>query len=1358
MMRKSNLSRRQSRLFPLFVGRGRPLLATAVLLSLLFLFLRPAPDAEARQAVNASWQNARAANGYQFNANIVQTTIPLPMMGNIGRSGKEYAFHLEGSADFPNQTLELALWSGGGTVADRGSATQMRVAGDKAYALDPDQTWREIPNFTGAFAPDGDFLAFLAAAKNISNQGYESRAGVGFTRYTYELDGPSFAAYARDQLQTQLARQGKLPPGISLELSEQYRQMTGVGELWVRDDGLPLRQIIVADFPAMADQDYRTEARITVDFSYPQLLAGENGRFWASVTGWRQTWSTGLAALSGRLPDLTTTALAAAFALLLCALLIRFSRSRYVYTAVTTFMIVSLVGGPLLHAQTAAAFAAEQRQTAQTQTREQESYQVQERVQEQLTAVHWGAEQTNFENLSTLSEAAALCTDPLDSDSDGLTDCEEKLLGTNPHNPDTDGDGLTDYQEVNGFLFNGQRWYSDPFEVSTMKDGVGDSYRCAPDQFPNNCPDSDGDGVPDMFDLDIDGDGVPNQLDLSPFRRSEEIFSQNNPLQLTVNDLEANRHVYVEFQLRPTNPNHLWYAFNVLDWADGDRAGQIQRDSDYRDANGNRIKTFFDVCIQQGRPDCLMSPDSNGDIKLVPMLEIEIPGSSPLLPGSQELEKFGVFVTQGANGNRFAYAPLQLVTDNRTGARTAFYGKMLYQTPWNSGAWGGAHQARLVWAVQMLTDECQESEGGTCVSYEADGVSKHNRLIVAATYYEDFYLTGLNVRENRGTEYAVIYEDPNVDTDFHLDTALIPASIGLDSTFLSNRDCDTTNAAGGCVGDGKPDVTVNGRFQNAPTIADRLDHTRNGNLTEQQRWGIPRMLRVVNQSYPHRDLAIVSVGSVAGVNILNSHFTPHWSVTEPITPTLLYAYEDNFRALNLAPESVTPVPVGDQMVRGMDWNGRALTVNLRATVAQTTAGMNWASYRYNGATWNAIEATAYLTELDRRYGDAIDPLDSPESAEGKTAANQLYYLMLYNGASSLVRAGDAPIQNPAKFQTDAQQTDLLKIGLQANALVVKNLVVKQLDLYLRVGAKEVYEYLGVLKGLTLKENAIGQGGLIMKARQQAIKTGGLHPKWGTVGYGVATVALLVVINLSLSGVVDIPLPGLATPAVLELAGTDTGSNDLNQALGIGMQILVGAALFYILFLRTAKEVYEVYKAVRASGQMPGALNRTATILAANSELIGQTKWFQRAGLVFELGIIWGIALYQIFSAGLEPGSIGFNMVIAGAVAATLVAILMFALGMTVIGTLIIALITFVDLFLRVLCASGIGGACFGIMETVTNAIASTFYSVRSYVNFNHQGPGRPSRSRQNRRPAHGSRQPQRRAARRQPTALHVPKS
>ncbi len=55
----------------------------------------------------------------------------------------------------------------------------------------------------------------------------------------------------------------------------------------------------------------------------------------------------------------------------------------------------------------------------------------------------------------------------IDSDHDGLTDAEEKALGTDPNNPDTDGDGLTDGEEVNVY-------HTDPLNPDTDGDGYPD--------------------------------------------------------------------------------------------------------------------------------------------------------------------------------------------------------------------------------------------------------------------------------------------------------------------------------------------------------------------------------------------------------------------------------------------------------------------------------------------------------------------------------------------------------------------------------------------------------------------------------------------------------------------------------------------------------------------------------------------------------------------------------------------------------------------------------------------------------------------------------------------------------------------
>jgi hypothetical protein len=56
---------------------------------------------------------------------------------------------------------------------------------------------------------------------------------------------------------------------------------------------------------------------------------------------------------------------------------------------------------------------------------------------------------------------------PKDSDGDGLSDDEEKKLGTNPNSPDSDNDGLTDREEVKVYGTN-------PLNADTDGDGYTD--------------------------------------------------------------------------------------------------------------------------------------------------------------------------------------------------------------------------------------------------------------------------------------------------------------------------------------------------------------------------------------------------------------------------------------------------------------------------------------------------------------------------------------------------------------------------------------------------------------------------------------------------------------------------------------------------------------------------------------------------------------------------------------------------------------------------------------------------------------------------------------------------------------------
>jgi hypothetical protein len=54
-----------------------------------------------------------------------------------------------------------------------------------------------------------------------------------------------------------------------------------------------------------------------------------------------------------------------------------------------------------------------------------------------------------------------------DSDNDGLTDAQEKILGTDPNKSDTDGDGLLDGEEY--FVY-----FTNPLKADTDEDGISD--------------------------------------------------------------------------------------------------------------------------------------------------------------------------------------------------------------------------------------------------------------------------------------------------------------------------------------------------------------------------------------------------------------------------------------------------------------------------------------------------------------------------------------------------------------------------------------------------------------------------------------------------------------------------------------------------------------------------------------------------------------------------------------------------------------------------------------------------------------------------------------------------------------------
>jgi hypothetical protein len=85
--------------------------------------------------------------------------------------------------------------------------------------------------------------------------------------FTFDLDGPVFANYMRDQLESYLRDKGELPLNLRLDSSRTYQQMTGQGEILLDERGLPLRLTIHLVYPPDKDNK-RVEADITTDFGF----------------------------------------------------------------------------------------------------------------------------------------------------------------------------------------------------------------------------------------------------------------------------------------------------------------------------------------------------------------------------------------------------------------------------------------------------------------------------------------------------------------------------------------------------------------------------------------------------------------------------------------------------------------------------------------------------------------------------------------------------------------------------------------------------------------------------------------------------------------------------------------------------------------------------------------------------------------------------------------------------------------------------------------------------------------------------------------------------------------------------------
>ncbi len=426
------------------------------------------------QNVQYALQRVAEIGSYRFTADVEQTLVPRPLPEMIGQRSERFDVRLEGEALAPDYARVAVSAE---AAADMPPITLIQT--EEGAFIQTEGELQPAENPHALTAPTGDYLDFLAAAKNIQ----PVDAAAALSAFTFEIDGPRLAKFHREQTEAALRASGALPDQIALDLSPSLVNTTGDGELWLDDAGLPRRLVLNIGQPEVS-REYDGRAHIVMDFSdYGEVRAvvkpvqGDDGTWRLETTsvGWT---AQGAAGRSPR-PDVDFATLLQpnlrfflallSVSSLLVALYRRYRRQTY--AVIVALVILSTIFSPLLQSLRVARFF--------------------EAATPALAAAPSASEPAPVDEHLDLPRAASAAntSDPdiycgsgdanTDTDGDGLNDRDENCLGTDPGHEDSDRDAITDTLELDGLEWpasSGQMWYGDPLKVDTNDDGLIDTY------------------------------------------------------------------------------------------------------------------------------------------------------------------------------------------------------------------------------------------------------------------------------------------------------------------------------------------------------------------------------------------------------------------------------------------------------------------------------------------------------------------------------------------------------------------------------------------------------------------------------------------------------------------------------------------------------------------------------------------------------------------------------------------------------------------------------------------------------------------------------------------------------------------
>ncbi|MCP4543086.1 MAG: LamG domain-containing protein, partial [Chloroflexi bacterium] len=1238
------------------------------------------------EQLKQAWEYAADVGVYRYQTDVLQTTHPTEKLVNVGRSSKIDRFSVVGMMDRPNDTMQMRIQADG--------TIELKVVEGVSYGrVNSQDEWTQVENQSDFFAPGGDPLGYLNAAENIQeakDMGQDAGSGepdletalanphsvlgTAYSVYTFDLNGPKYARFMRDQMEEHLRRTGELPLNMNLELARTYIDMQGCGEIWIdAEANLPVRQVIHLEFPPERGALEWVSANITTNFfEWEELTSGNQGaasltRLWENPTVLSTQVVKSLA--SANIRQFAFTLGLSLSVLGLVALSITYCRSPKFYAAISLSVIFSMVSTPLMQSNQVYAFY-EQQQAKQVEYEQQvEQQNEQAAIEAELAGRNFDPQVNPLANSPALlvpdfSRQSAITitatyTTGHDTDSDGLTDEVELLeLGTSPEYVDSDGDGISDISEVTGFN-NGTQWYLNPLDIDSNGDGLADLAEC-PDlgdvdeneelisPSGSRCQDIDNDGTPDVFDFDNDGDGVPDAVDSTPNHTGRPSTTSQGELTLNLNNYQNERTLLVDFELRPVDDSHLWYIYNVLDWPDDDTSGQIMRTTD------DNLTDDGDIMLSPVLEIVLPYSDANPSRGLPISASVTITANTPIANWLDQgkLDEYSISVTQDDDGTLYAYVPLVVIQDVVGDSPAAWGARMLYTMDSGSTGWGEDHTIKLLWMVTAVTDTCDTSAMSDSDDYDdycaADSGHWVSANSVIQTYYEDFYLTSLYVKQEHGMQAAVIAQNDALSVPY--EDSLWHLADGLQDAFLAPE------LVGGST---RFDIAeIETRFDDdSPTYADGAP----------ERWDIPKSALDVTAVYTYPD-------QTSGLNdMINSLIpgvldTAYAAATADDRVTLLFAREESYKSTTLGDSEVT-VGYG------------SLSVDLGALDEKTLAGLNWAAYVYDGLGWDSDDVDDYLDYFELQLDSVIDlnsllggevVSDEDMARAGAISLAQNYYLAFYQGISGLVEIGGDPTDSTGlddgDYGLDGQTTENLIIG---NLLSLLQTVFDEEDAIIMDGQElsdaalttffsegELAVALGELDNgaLTLKARKLGKNLAATLYKKLYKKIHDIHGTKTTAGKwakrGATGITLLnagIVGYLYLSGSID----------------AETASTIIYSSASVSSSLSLFASYSTLKKLRRAEFLSDI-KGIQKYTQV-GAV----------------------AGAALEIGIAVGMMVYTVLSQGIEFGSPEFYGLLAQTIAQVIIAIVYAVIAATVVGSIIIAFITLIDALLGALCATDV---------------------------------------------------------------------